>query len=169
MKSQIDEEVLGKWHSFIRSDCRYATREWVSSLWVTMFCVIIQAGILTRQLLLALEPEAASIYCNHVPVEVMSYNKGRTGAYAFEPGTQYMVLDLGGQKLLQITQNMMGFQKLLVNTSCNWTHLLFGNHYQFNVFPFIEYDNILVILLKLQSMYTTFSHITKRVALYVVC
>ncbi|XP_056013346.1 heat shock 70 kDa protein 12A-like isoform X2 [Ostrea edulis] len=54
------------------------------------------AGILTKQLLLALEPEAASIYCNHVPVEVMSYNKGRTGAYAFEPGTQYMVLDLGG-------------------------------------------------------------------------
>ncbi|XP_062596442.1 heat shock 70 kDa protein 12B-like [Saccostrea cucullata] len=56
----------------------------------------IDAGIDRKQLVLALEPEAASIYCNHVPVGVMSVNKGKTESYKFKPGTRYMVLDLGG-------------------------------------------------------------------------
>lgn len=56
----------------------------------------VDAGIPRKQLLLALEPEAASIYCNYVPLGVMSYGQGKTGSARFEPGTQYMVLDLGG-------------------------------------------------------------------------
>ncbi|KAK3099718.1 hypothetical protein FSP39_008541 [Pinctada imbricata] len=56
----------------------------------------VKAGIKTNQLFLALEPEAASIYCNHVPLEMQSSTKGKLEASTFKPGVKYMVLDLGG-------------------------------------------------------------------------
>ncbi|KAK3100172.1 hypothetical protein FSP39_015747 [Pinctada imbricata] len=54
------------------------------------------AGIPGKQLLLALEPEAASIYCNKVPVEMKSSLKDKNASVGLRTGTQYMVLDLGG-------------------------------------------------------------------------
>ncbi|XP_056013353.1 heat shock 70 kDa protein 12B-like isoform X2 [Ostrea edulis] len=45
-----------------------------------------EAGILREQLLLVSEPEAAIFYYSHFPMETNF----------FEPGTKYMVLDLGG-------------------------------------------------------------------------
>lgn len=68
--------------------------------------VILQAGIPRKQLLLVSEPEAATIYCNHIPMEAKPDGRGRTETNLFEPGTQYMVLDAGGQKLLQITHSI---------------------------------------------------------------
>jgi hypothetical protein len=43
---------------------------------------------------LCLEPEAASVYCQHVPFERL---QGGRGISVFQPGTSYMVLDLGGK------------------------------------------------------------------------
>ncbi|WAR31547.1 HS12A-like protein, partial [Mya arenaria] len=54
-----------------------------------------QAGIGKGKLTLALEPEAASLYCRHLPV---NKNVGHSDAslYSFPEGTKYMVLDAGG-------------------------------------------------------------------------
>jgi len=58
-----------------------------------MSIIPFQAGIPMINLQLCLEPEAASVYCRHVPFERL---QGGRGIGAFQPGTSYMVLDLGG-------------------------------------------------------------------------
>ena len=45
-------------------------------------------------LILALEPEAASIYCQHLPIQKLH---GSSPEFVMtEVGTKYMVVDLGG-------------------------------------------------------------------------
>lgn len=52
----------------------------------------LQAGINHDQLCIALEPEVASIYCQHLPTEkLQGASKGFRGT-----GQTYMVVDLGG-------------------------------------------------------------------------
>ncbi|KAH3713377.1 heat shock 70 kDa protein 12A-like [Dreissena polymorpha] len=52
-----------------------------------------KAGIDSAKLTIALEPEAASIYCRHIPVEI----DGNTGLEAsFRVGKKFIVLDSGG-------------------------------------------------------------------------
>lgn len=53
-----------------------------------------QAGILDSHLTLALEPEAASIYCQRVPLEQMLSGKNESLKL---PGKQYIVADIGGK------------------------------------------------------------------------
>ena len=54
-----------------------------------------QAGIKDNQLLIALEPEAASIYCQYLPTEKL---KGTERGFSMsEEGTQYMVVHNGGK------------------------------------------------------------------------
>lgn len=50
-----------------------------------------KAGIKEDNLLIALEPEAASMFCKYMPVE-----KGEHSFQSFQPGSKYMVLDCGG-------------------------------------------------------------------------
>ncbi|WAQ99167.1 HS12A-like protein [Mya arenaria] len=52
------------------------------------------AGIATDQLSLALEPEAASLFCKYLPVEKIEGATGK-GISAFAPGRKYLVLDAG--------------------------------------------------------------------------
>ena len=59
---------------------------------------ILQAGIPAYQLMIALEPEAASIYCKHLPVEKL---EGSNSICAFQPGSKYLVLDAGGNVALE--------------------------------------------------------------------
>ncbi|XP_061163955.1 heat shock 70 kDa protein 12A-like [Saccostrea echinata] len=47
-----------------------------------------KADITNDQLIIALEPEAASVFCRHIP--------DATGADVFDSGSKYMVIDLGG-------------------------------------------------------------------------
>lgn len=54
-----------------------------------------QAGIPSNQLLIALEPEAASIYCQYLPIEKLQ--GAEKGFCMTEDGTQYMVVDNGGR------------------------------------------------------------------------
>ncbi|XP_060607561.1 heat shock 70 kDa protein 12A-like [Ruditapes philippinarum] len=53
-----------------------------------------QAGISEDMLTIALEPEAASLYCRHLPVEKCGSSK--TSLATFGPGKRYLVLDAGG-------------------------------------------------------------------------
>ncbi|XP_063415149.1 heat shock 70 kDa protein 12B-like [Mytilus trossulus] len=55
----------------------------------------VEGGIPNSQLMLALEPEAASIYCKHLPTERLD-SGGKSALGAFSPGTKYLILDAGG-------------------------------------------------------------------------
>lgn len=46
------------------------------------------------QLIIALEPEAASIYCRRLPAEKL---EGANTAHLLQPGSKYLVLDAGGE------------------------------------------------------------------------
>ncbi|XP_071125378.1 heat shock 70 kDa protein 12A-like [Mytilus edulis] len=54
------------------------------------------AGIPTEQLTLALEPEAASVFIKHMNVNVQRAQDEGPTLSPYDPGTRYMVLDLGG-------------------------------------------------------------------------
>lgn len=45
------------------------------------------------QLIIALEPEAASIYCRRLPAEKL---EGANTVHPLQPGSKYLVLDAGG-------------------------------------------------------------------------
>lgn len=55
-----------------------------------------KAGISGDQLTLALEPEAASLYCRKVPVSVETTKDGGKAIAAMQNGSQYIVFDQGG-------------------------------------------------------------------------
>lgn len=57
--------------------------------------IIWQAGIKSSNLSLALEPEAAALFCKILPLEKQTTESG-TNLSMLKPGTRYMVLDLGG-------------------------------------------------------------------------
>lgn len=53
---------------------------------------------------IALEPEAASLFCQHLPLEkLVGASKGFDVS---KPGTKYMVIDLGGKYIKLYTQNL---------------------------------------------------------------
>ncbi|KAL4230349.1 Heat shock 70 kDa protein 12A [Mactra antiquata] len=54
-----------------------------------------KAGIDGAQLSIALEPEAASLFCQMIPTDKIKGSEGAKFAVA-SPGTKYMVIDLGG-------------------------------------------------------------------------
>jgi hypothetical protein len=56
--------------------------------------LLLQAGIPGSQLMLALEPEAASIFCKHIPSERMVIG-GKSCLDAFSPKTQNTVRSVG--------------------------------------------------------------------------
>ena len=55
---------------------------------------ILQSNIKPENLTIALEPEAASVLCRHLPVDRLDTN---SSVSSFSPGTKYMVLDAGGR------------------------------------------------------------------------
>lgn len=46
--------------------------------------------------MIALEPEAASLFCKYLPIEKLQGSEGGIGA--FKPGSRYLVLDAGGKQ-----------------------------------------------------------------------
>jgi hypothetical protein len=61
-----------------------------------------QAGIPSDRLQLALEPEAASLFCKYVPAEKQTDEDGlNMKIVPFSIGTRYMILDLGGKNFTQ--------------------------------------------------------------------
>jgi hypothetical protein len=48
--------------------------------------------------LIALEPEAASLYCKYITIKKQKDGKADSGVLSsFEPGARYMVVDAGGK------------------------------------------------------------------------
>ena len=62
--------------------------------------ILLQAGIISgkdsRQLVIALEPEAASIYCRSLDVNQFIEPSGQQSSPSFREGTKYLVIDAGG-------------------------------------------------------------------------
>ncbi|KAH3890513.1 heat shock 70 kDa protein 12A-like [Dreissena polymorpha] len=56
----------------------------------------VEAGIATENLSLALEPEAAALYCRYLPMEKVVDSAGKASIESFAPGKRYLVLDAGG-------------------------------------------------------------------------
>ncbi|XP_052793770.1 heat shock 70 kDa protein 12A-like [Mya arenaria] len=56
----------------------------------------VEAGIKSEHLSLALEPEAASLFCRYLPVSKVCGADGTTAIQNFAPGKRYLVLDAGG-------------------------------------------------------------------------
>ncbi|XP_060578454.1 heat shock 70 kDa protein 12A-like [Ruditapes philippinarum] len=54
-----------------------------------------EAGISKERLTIALEPEAASLFCRHLPVE-KSLGRDKVSLAKFQAGKKYLVLDAGG-------------------------------------------------------------------------
>ena len=54
-----------------------------------------QAGIENKRLILALEPEAASVYAKESLSQRVE-SKGQVTLAPYDPGTKYMVVDAGG-------------------------------------------------------------------------
>ncbi|XP_052760705.1 heat shock 70 kDa protein 12A-like isoform X2 [Mya arenaria] len=55
----------------------------------------VMAGILNENLILALEPEAASMFCRNISVE-KTIGSGESSVSSFKPGETYIILDAGG-------------------------------------------------------------------------
>ena len=72
----------------------FSGSERVSIDWHFIIFFLFQAGISKSKLTLALEPEAASIYCNSLPLSKFVEGSGLEG---FEVGHKYLVLDAGGK------------------------------------------------------------------------
>ncbi|WAQ99096.1 HS12A-like protein [Mya arenaria] len=58
----------------------------------------VEAGIKSEHLSLALEPEAASLFCRYLPVSKVCGADGTTAIQNFAPGKRYLVLDAGDYK-----------------------------------------------------------------------
>ena len=58
-----------------------------------MNCFVFQASIKSEKLSIALEPEAASLFCRHLSVDSF---KGKNTISQLPIGTKYMILDAGG-------------------------------------------------------------------------
>lgn len=72
---------------------------WSESAKEFMKKAAIKAGIRDYQLLLALEPEAAALYCKTLPKEML--------IGSFEKGTKYMALDMGGGTIDIVVHQIM--------------------------------------------------------------
>ena len=62
----------------------------------TLYDHILQAGIDSNMLTIALEPEAAAIYVKHLPVDRRLDGEGGDLFRTFAPGSKYIVVDAGG-------------------------------------------------------------------------
>ena len=67
----------------------------IGHIYVIYIFNLLKADIDGGQLSIALEPEAASLYCQLLPTEKLLGSEGAKFAVA-SPGTKYMVIDLGG-------------------------------------------------------------------------
>jgi hypothetical protein len=53
-------------------------------------------GIQSTNLFLALEPEAASLFCKYITIQKQKDGNTDTDIPSFKPGDKYMVVDAGG-------------------------------------------------------------------------
>ncbi|XP_062620275.1 heat shock 70 kDa protein 12A-like [Saccostrea cucullata] len=86
--TRIHETDIG-WVLTVSAICDNSARQFMRE-------AAVRAGIAGDQLLIALEPEVASLYCKHLPVDKLQHEVGVQGFEAFSKGSKYLVLDCGG-------------------------------------------------------------------------
>lgn len=65
------------------------------------------------QLVIALEPEAASLHCRHLPdTDFVGYKDNVISKPTFEPGTKYLVVDAGGKRAIGNTLSTCTLKRL---------------------------------------------------------
>lgn len=100
LKKQILETLNSRTLNILESDIQWVIT--VPAIWNDgskqfMREAAQQAGIKTENLIIALEPEAASLFCMHLPVDkIISNTEHTSGISPFAKGTKYMVVDAGG-------------------------------------------------------------------------
>lgn len=67
---------------------------------------------------LALEPEAASMYCRKIPVGVKEDDDGGKTIAAMEVGSKYVVLDQGGKFTVNVTPYHINIYTLILAMFC---------------------------------------------------
>lgn len=102
LKDHLMESLHNKIHGIEDNDIRWVLT--VPAIWNDgskqfMREAAEMAGIKRENLVIALEPEAASLFCMHLPVEKMAIEGNVADSMSISPfskGTKYMVVDVGG-------------------------------------------------------------------------
>ncbi|XP_060557848.1 heat shock 70 kDa protein 12B-like [Ruditapes philippinarum] len=98
LKDDLCDEISKKMTGFEERDIFWVLT--VPAIWTDaakkfMREAAVEADIKSECLSLALEPEAASVFCKLLPVNCLKLNSSKF-VETFKPGTSYIVLDLGG-------------------------------------------------------------------------
>ncbi|XP_061169337.1 heat shock 70 kDa protein 12B-like [Saccostrea echinata] len=96
LKTHLMETLKNRLPNVTLSDVRFVLTVpaiWRDSAKEFMREAAEKAGLESKNLVLSLEPEAASIHCKNIPAEKLS---GGAGLTIFEAGTQYLIADVGG-------------------------------------------------------------------------
>lgn len=90
----------------------------------------VKGGIKTEKLSIAKEPEAASIFCRHLPVEKSG---GEATISSLPPGSKYMILDAGGGTIdvtvHQVTESG-GLKEICAASGGGWGGILVDNAFK---------------------------------------
>ncbi|XP_053400742.1 heat shock 70 kDa protein 12A-like [Mercenaria mercenaria] len=103
LKEQLFEQLTLKVKDMEKTDIYWVITVpaiWQYSAKQFMKEASLKAGIPADQFTFALEPEAAAIYCKQYEASRCVDEDGTTTIKSFAPGSQFMVLDLGGMTFL---------------------------------------------------------------------
>ncbi|KAK3603239.1 hypothetical protein CHS0354_007569 [Potamilus streckersoni] len=85
---------------------------WSESAKQFMRQAAIMAGINNEYLRIALEPEAAALLCNYLPLKMFTISGSQSTFQTFQKGSKYMVLDAGGGTVDITVHEVVGGGKL---------------------------------------------------------
>ncbi|KAL3857338.1 hypothetical protein ACJMK2_012015 [Sinanodonta woodiana] len=85
---------------------------WSESAKQFMRHAAITAGIKNEYLRIALEPEAAALLCNYLPLKMLTISGSQSTFQTFQKGCKYMVLDAGGGTVDITVHEIIGGGKL---------------------------------------------------------
>lgn len=99
LKAHLISRLMDRLPEFLETDIHWVITVpaiWNDSAKQFMTEAAEKAGIPNDQLTLALEPEAAAIYCKELSVSKATEKGQQAELESFRPGAQFMILDLGG-------------------------------------------------------------------------
>ncbi|XP_062603211.1 heat shock 70 kDa protein 12A-like [Saccostrea cucullata] len=94
-----------------------------------------KAGILNDKLSIALEPEAAALYCRYLPVERLTRPEdldGKSKLKTFSPGAKYLIVDLGGGTVDITAHEILpngALQEVMAASGGNWGSLAINEEF----------------------------------------
>lgn len=99
LKEHMFQSMVDKIPDIQQTDITYVLTVpaiWDDSAKQFMRKAAVEGGIKNDQLIIALEPEAASIYCQKLPIEKVETDDGRVQLTVGKVGSRYLIADLGG-------------------------------------------------------------------------